>query len=352
MNKKLDIVSKHRTEVMGFAALWIFIFHVWTPMLEFNQTIYKIECFVQRIGFCGVDIFFLLSGMGLTYSIKKSNIWGFYGKRLRRVVFPFLVVAIARCIIQKWPLDIFFTIVTGIRFITTDIYTYLWFVPAIVILYLFFPLYYRLFEGAKSKILFTLCCVEIWFALTLYFKAGPRFDMFGFTNRIPVFLIGVLLGWLIQNRNQILDAYSVVFLAVNMVLGVYLAYLSHLKAETYIAIPTSDCIPNIFISISLVFMLSLFLDLPKSESGGARIMGILRRFLAFYGKISLEFYCVQERLAVFVSKYLPENLNLLARNMIQFLCATVAAYLLYAVGRYFWKFFDNVKSKVMDVTGH
>lgn len=53
---------------MGFAALWILFFHEWQILSTPGSLWHEIEYFVKRIGFCGVDIFFLLSGMGMVYS--------------------------------------------------------------------------------------------------------------------------------------------------------------------------------------------------------------------------------------------------------------------------------------------
>ena len=66
-----DIVS-YRTELMGLAALWIYIFHEWVPLAPNVPVLGFIEGFIKQIGFFGVDIFFLLSGMGLIFAIEKT----------------------------------------------------------------------------------------------------------------------------------------------------------------------------------------------------------------------------------------------------------------------------------------
>lgn len=135
----LDLISKYRGAIMGFAALWILFFHEWVTLFVNNQVGVNIEGYLKRIGFCGVDIFLLLSGIGLTFAIRKGNVLTFYYRRIKRILLPFLVMAIIRCALEKWPIIEFWKNISGINFYTKSIYSFLWFVPAILTLYLFFP---------------------------------------------------------------------------------------------------------------------------------------------------------------------------------------------------------------------
>ena len=54
---------------MGFATLWILMFHVYIPVLGRYDRLLAIESFIKRIGFCGVDIFLIASGIGLVHAI-------------------------------------------------------------------------------------------------------------------------------------------------------------------------------------------------------------------------------------------------------------------------------------------
>lgn len=132
----LDLISKYRGAIMGFAALWILFFHEWVTLFVNNQVGVNIEGYLKRIGFCGVDIFLLLSGIGLTFAIRKGNVLTFYYRRIKRILLPFLVMAIIRCALEKWPIIEFWKNISGINFYTKSIYSFLWFVPAILTLYL------------------------------------------------------------------------------------------------------------------------------------------------------------------------------------------------------------------------
>ena len=114
----LDLISKYRGAIMGFAALWILFFHEWVTLFVNNQVGVNIEGYLKRIGFCGVDIFLLLSGIGLTFAIRKGNVLTFYYRRIKRILLPFLVMAIIRCALEKWPIIEFWKNISGINFYT------------------------------------------------------------------------------------------------------------------------------------------------------------------------------------------------------------------------------------------
>ena len=89
----LSLLFKYRKFLMGFAALWILMTHEWQIVTNETSFFFVTENFIKRIGFCGVDIFLLLSGMGLYYSLEKNPVSRFYYNRLKRVIFPFIIMA-------------------------------------------------------------------------------------------------------------------------------------------------------------------------------------------------------------------------------------------------------------------
>lgn len=300
---ELKLLSKWRKVLMGFAALWILGFHKWIVMSPQTSNLYQVEMFIKRIGFCGVDIFLLLSGMGLTYAIHKKGLLSFYWNRIKRVMIPFVIVGILFGTIDQWGFVKILKNLTGYNFYRVSIYSFLWFVPAIMTLYLFFPLYYRFFERAKSKAVFLFCTLEIWFLLTMIVKDILRIDMFGFTNRIPIFVIGVYLGWLTQNKRQKISRGMWFGFVIMLVLGLFLAYQANFKGLQLVVPVSNCCLPNILMSISLCFLFSGFCEwLEKFRNTRWLSIGI-SKFFGLFGMMSLEFYCVQEWLG---NRYLPQ----------------------------------------------
>ena len=141
----LSLLFKYRKFLMGFAALWILMTHEWQIVTNETSFFFVTENFIKRIGFCGVDIFLLLSGMGLYYSLEKNPVSRFYYNRLKRVIFPFIIMASIVSQIDHWTNEFYFNIITGISFYKTNIYLFLWFVPAVITLYLFTPVFYNFF---------------------------------------------------------------------------------------------------------------------------------------------------------------------------------------------------------------
>ena len=188
------VLSKYRGAIMGMAALWILFFHEWQKLFVDSGTIGEVEKYIQRIGFCGVDIFLFLSGIGLVFAISKGTVASFYYRLLKRVFLPFLIVGILRAVTEKWSFAVFWKNVLCINFYQSNMYSFLWFVPMILTFYVLFPLYYKIFSKASNKLMFTGAVFLLWLMLTLCFRETLRSDLWGFTNRIPVFLFGIYAG--------------------------------------------------------------------------------------------------------------------------------------------------------------
>ncbi|MCQ2407498.1 MAG: acyltransferase [Oscillospiraceae bacterium] len=336
------LLSKYRGAIMGIAAIWILIFHEWiqltvTPEDGSYHVINMLERYIKAIGFCGVDIFLMLSGIGLTFAIKKDSLGKFYYRRLRRILLPFLTVAVIRFILEDWGWQNFIGNVTGWKFYTVSMYSYLWFVPAICTLYLVFPLYYKLFLCAESKIMFTIGAIIVWLMATLYLRDSLRGDLFGFTNRIPVFLIGILFGWMTQNRREIVFTpqtwLHIIFTAL---LGFYLAFLANFRGYPLIVPVSNCCIPNCLIAISFPFLLAKGFSLLEQKA--ARFGKAVLQIFAFFGAFSLEFYCVQEWLAGWLMPKLFEHgWQNPGVNLVIFVSVTAAAFISSQLFVMFWK---------------
>lgn len=336
------LLSKYRGAIMGLAAIWILIFHEWiqlstTPEDGSFHLLNTLERYIKAIGFCGVDIFLMLSGIGLTFAIKKDSLGKFYYRRLRRILLPFLTVAVIRCVLEHWEANIFWGNITGWRFYTVSMYSYLWFVPAICTLYLLFPLYYKLFLKAPDKIMFTCGTIAVWMIATLALTNTMRNDLFGFTNRIPIFVIGVLFGWMTQNRKEIVFTVQTwIHLAIVAALGFYCAYLANLRGYGFIFPVSNCCIPNCLISISFPFLLAKFFDFLERKAG--KFGRAFCKVFAFFGTFSLEFYCVQEWLAgVLKPKLAAHSWTSLGMNFMVFAAVTVCAFIASRLFTGFWK---------------
>ena len=100
----LQLISKYRSQIMGFAALWIVFFHAWVPVFSGRgfRFIDDIEEFIRRTGFAGVDIFMYVSGFGLVNAIGKYKLPTFYRRRFARLYLPFFMAGIYVALVRDW----------------------------------------------------------------------------------------------------------------------------------------------------------------------------------------------------------------------------------------------------------
>ena len=325
----LNLINQYRTPIMGVAALWIFFFHEWNPIMEGHWKAYAVETFFKRIGFCGVDIFFFLSGMGLVYAIGKYSVMTFYKRRLLRTFIPFFVIAVAMMVGKGWGADTFLKNLSGYNFYMSNMYSFLWFGPAIMTLYLIFPFYHFLFKKSASKYQFTFAVLLIWVFLSLFVSGTLRGDLYGFTNRIPVFVIGVLAGWMVQEKEWIFTKFTWVLCLMTFAMGLYLSYKTNYE-NLYLVVPVSNCcIPNLLMTISGCCLLAKGFSVVDTYW---RLAGkVILKLFGFFGTISLEFYCVQEWIGQTIRGRMLDSYGKMCINAVDFVCVLAGALALYGI---------------------
>lgn len=334
----LALINRYRTSLMGVAALLIFVFHEWTAVFGNIPVVGPLEDFIRRTGFCGVDVFFMLSGMGLTYSIEKSSLMKFYGKRIKRIILPFLIAGIIAAILRQWTLVTFIKNITGFNFYTVDIYSFLWFVPAIVTFYLLFPLYYKLFSLSKNKLLFTMGVIAVWLLISMPMGDVTRYDIYGFTNRIPIFVWGIYLGYLSKEESFEIGISGWIALAAAFLVGIRLSYQTNIEGG-YLLVPVSNCcVPNFILASSgTLLMAGVMEGLSHIKFVGTAV----KAFLSFFGTITFELYCIQELLGIKLREMFPV-LGPKKMNLLVFVSAVAIAYLLHLFVKYFFKLTDKI----------
>lgn len=332
--------TQWRTALMGFAALWIYIFHEW-KLATGSGFIHQCLVLFKRLGFCGVDIFFLLSGIGLTYSYSKNQqILTFYSKRLKRLLPIFWSVGIIIALFDHWSLEQTLGNLLCYNFWTKSMYSFLWFVPAILFLYLIFPWYYKLFLIYQNKTYFLLVSLELWLIVAITFENIIRTDLYGMINRIPIFLVGIYLGYLLQHNGILVPHGAYILYIVSLCLGLQLAYLCNFK-ELIILVPVSNCLPNFILAITLFFLLSKAFNVIDNKR---KKQSLLLMILEFYGNISLEFYCIQEWLYKKTEPLLTTYFtNRLLLNTVMLILCTITAYFFHVTIRFILSKFNRIE---------
>lgn len=273
INKMRDLfsiedISVYRSELMGWSILWVMMLH-----FTFNQI--DSLGFVAQYGFAGVDIFMMVSGLGLYYSLNKyPNILLFYRKRLLRI-FPtyYILGCLASIFLFNDSFIEFLFRYTTIGYWTGGLY-WEWYIPSIVILYLFSPFIKYLLD--KKNLLIALISVSMLILAFYLVDKDQILDRihFFFLYRIPAFIFGMICAFWIQNN--ISSKYYMMLLIVGIPFwGCFFPQHHQIYNYKY---------------FSLLFLLPFFILVFILLSKYLRFLNPILRIL---GSASLEIYLIQ-----------------------------------------------------------
>jgi peptidoglycan/LPS O-acetylase OafA/YrhL len=280
---ELTNISRYRGELMGAAMLFIILFHVSLPRSDMFFGL-------RRMGNIGVDMFFFLSGIGLWFSwMKKPSIKHFFTRRFLRIYPAWLIIATLFYLPdylgpQKFSsslLDLIGDITVNWDFWIQDELTF-WYIPAIMMLYLFAPFYMQLIH--KHPIYRWLPVAMImWCILVQY--VTPIHDAVGhleiFWSRVPIFFIGINCGEDVRQKKA-LDGTSIwmIILMFVMALASSIFLEQQLHGQFPIYLERMLYIPLTVTSILLLNR--VFRRTPKW----------FNRAFKFVGALSLEAYLI------------------------------------------------------------
>lgn len=292
MNKIADGIRENRNELFGLSIITIIIFHYFedvgnsqiTGALHAAARVYTF-----LIGSAGVEFFLFLSGMGLFYSMSRSpKILSFYKKRLLRVVPAYLLIGTAGWI----ALDILIEY-KGIRALVRDLSTLsfwlsgerlVWYISFILLMYLLFPLVFRLLDNRSEKVsaarligLIAAAAIGLLLAWRLFpaFYKNTEIALW----RIIIFLLGAWYGkQSVQGKptGRLLFTLAAAGIAVKLA-----AVLVPSKADFPLSLLRLR-INNLLYPVALLLAASAILTAVK----GKRFKSALRLF----GSCSLELY--------------------------------------------------------------
>ena len=277
---ELANISRFRGELMGAAMLFIILFHVGLPRTDLFFGL-------RRCGNIGVDIFLFLSGIGLWFSwVKQPSTWSFYRRRLLRILPAWLIMASLYYIPRFNPqtgsiIDLIGNITINWNFWLHDELTF-WYIPAIMMLYLWAPPYMKLITKHPiyrwSVVLMVLWCVMVQWIIPVHHAVG---HLEIFWSRVPIFFLGINFGEMVRREVRI-DGAAVWLALITFVACfascIYLEQVSHgrfpLFVERMIYIP---------LTLTAILLLNrIFRRLPQR----------VNRFWAFFGGLSLEAYLI------------------------------------------------------------
>lgn len=316
-----NLMSRYRTQLMGLAMLWVLFYHM-------SMTIQlPIISHLKQIGYGGVDIFLMLSSLGLYYSYQKgSNCLSFYKRRLKRIVPTYFPVVfgyyLLLYLLNLAPLKALFYNATTLSFWLHTNYMFDWYIPALIALYLIAPLVLSIFNKQttpRSKYLMIGMFILASLSLSLLIIPSKFNYLIIFTSRIPIFLIGIIMGEWSKSNKAITSKHLLLhFVALIIGLSVLFLFINHF--EPYLWRYGLWWWPFILITPPLCIFSCLLLEMIMNVH--SKTLGLF----TFFGILSLEIYLFHERL-LYLLTICFEPLGTIILNIIAILLALIFAYI-------------------------
>lgn len=265
-----SLLSKYRSELMGFAILLVMAFHL--SVCEYGEI--------------GVEFFLVLSGVGLTFS--RYNHPCKYPRylihRLMRVLPLYLIAAsVYYYCIKQLPLSSITAVynITFVSLLLNGNLTY-WFIFIIICFYILFPFLEKVYSGFSQ---IYLICIAV--ALPLCFlmtSISPKNEILW--ARLPVCLLAVPVGSLVLKGQKT----NIVLLVLSASLGCAIMALNKFGILSSLNIPINyvSCrrLSFFFLAIPALFACTLIVRLP-----------VICKIMKFFGQMTLELYMVHEYFA-------------------------------------------------------
>lgn len=275
-------VMNFRSELFGFSALWIILFHVLNNVgFPHFRGSYLLELLLS-VGNSGVDIFLFLSAVGLWHSAEKNTLPNFYRNRMLRILFPYLLVAVPFfawydfCVAKDGVVQFLLNLSAVNYWIDSSNYP-IWYVSFVIILYAVYPFLHRFDKKTNhvgTAVLLVLIiaveCVLFRMKNPVYNNAERAFA------RIPVALAGVIMAQPVLEGRRI-PGYQV---AIGIVLWVF-CFLQ----------VTSWRLPMI-LQRYLCGVMAVCFVVVFAFAGKLLLVKGIRRILRWLGGMSFELYAV------------------------------------------------------------
>lgn len=260
----MELLSKHRKELLAVGMIWLALFHSYLPF-HFKSFSFVINA----CGYGGVDIFMFLSGFGIYFSYKKdSNYLSYIKRRLLRIL-PYNIIL---CIVMMFVYDRTL-LETVLDALGLSIYfrgnLVNWYTSLILTLYVLSPLYLKIFNkkpelvtGVGIALIFVICrlndsyhFVYIWF-------------------RSAIYLLGMYFGYALDKEKNIHEWFWIILSIIGWVL-MYCLY--HYYRNDY-----QHVYPLLLITPGLCLIFAHIFDKISIFDG----------FLSYISKYSYQFYMI------------------------------------------------------------
>ena len=326
-NIELANISRYRGELMGIAMIFIFLFHVALPRSDMFFGL-------RRVGDIGVVMFLFLSGVGLWFSwMKHPSLKHFFKRRYLRVYPAWFIISCLYYIphfhgggVRAW-VDLVGDITINWDFWLHDELKF-WYIPAMMMLYLFAPPYMQLIRRHPVyrwlPVVMILWCILVQYVSPIHNAVG-HIEIFW--SRVPIFFVGINMGEAVRRKDK-MDGASIwmilIVFAMTLSASIFLEQVLHGHFPIYV-----ERMLYIPLTITTILLLNrVFRRTPKW----------FNTIFKFVGALSLECYLIHIH---FVLDYIPKTCGYWTTFLVCVVITMPLAWLLSKIVNYISKFIEN-----------
>ena len=289
----LKTLSDHRGALMGVATVIIMVLHYYQILgVPFGGIGKSIVMFFSELCNFGVDIFLLLSGMGLYYSLEKDGrILQFYKRRFMRILPEYLLILVIFAYPCGYTVTDVIRLFTGTFFWSTGNPTD-WYMALIIPLYLLYPVLHRsIRKSIKAVIIFDISLILLFAGISVVMSVfyDAEFPFCIAISRIPVFIAGACVGRLIKDNRDGIGTRTFVILGISAFVFI----------DIIITVVPNSMIERLMYGL-IASAVALYCGTLMSKASDGNV---IVRMLTLLGKISLPFYLINMRLAIYLRTY-------------------------------------------------
>ena len=279
---KLKNLSGYRRVWMGFAILWIIIYHTGMRLGFMPLRVFK------NMGYGGADIFLFASGVGCYASLNRDDdLLRFMKRRFLRlapVYFPFIVPwLIGRILLREASVMMVAGNLLGIRSFTDAADNFNWYISATLLMYVLAPYFKQLVDQLRpGKLLIALLITML---SSVAFWTVPHLMIIA--TRIPVFFVGMYIGRFCCEEDRVLTKKQMLVAILAMLAGTALLILFKVSVDgTGMWNYGLNWYPFIMITPGLCLCLSW----AAMKMDGIRCLAWIPKAMGIVGKYSFELF--------------------------------------------------------------
>ncbi len=274
---KYSLLSRYRSELMGLAMISVMLFHSWDLDLGLSPLNY-----LRSIGFGGVDIFMLLSGIGLAMSLsRREQEYGEFMERRAKRLLPAYFAVMVPYTLCLWSVGRAYasTLVWNSLLLNYWVHcagSFNWYVSGIMLLYLVTPPAVRFLRSRRHPGAVLLAVTAVSFLVSQVLMRDTWWNHLDLIYRVPIYTAGLVIGiWIADGKKfGVMDGVALALLfSEGLVYGTFCGSMGDYAPLAYLFA---------FTTVPVCLALAWLMDrLP---------LGWLRTALRFVGEHSLEIY--------------------------------------------------------------